>query len=144
MKTDWQNVHSKVQEKRKKVTFNTMQIIAFGFLGADCVSGRTVRIGFGRVCDRAGHCISGCTVYLVWKGSTAGADPDRRTGCHRMYEGGISGNSQEDHHEEQGYDPADIQSGDVERNGTVYYPDSEGNSSCRGHRSGVICVSFCS
>lgn len=33
MKTDWQNVHSKVQEKRKKVTFNTMQIIAFGFLG---------------------------------------------------------------------------------------------------------------
>ena len=32
----------------------------------------------------------------------------------------------------------------LERNGTVYYPDSEGNSSCRGHRSGVICVSFCS
>ena len=30
-----------------------------------------------------------------------------------MYDGGISGNSQEDHHEEQGYDPADIQSGDV-------------------------------
>ena len=33
MKTDWQNVHSKIQEKRKKVTFSTMQIIAFGFLG---------------------------------------------------------------------------------------------------------------
>ena len=33
MKTDWHNLHSKVQEKRKKVTFNTMQIIAFGFLG---------------------------------------------------------------------------------------------------------------
>jgi trk system potassium uptake protein TrkH len=33
MKTDWQTVHSKIQEKRKKVTFSTMQIIAFGFLG---------------------------------------------------------------------------------------------------------------
>ena len=33
MKTDWHNLHSKIQEKRKKVTFNTMQIIAVGFLG---------------------------------------------------------------------------------------------------------------
>ena len=160
MKTDWQNVYSKIQEKRKKVTFSTMQIIAFGFLGVILIGSillflpisnqepiaylDALFVSVSAVCVTAGHCISGCTVYLVWKGSTAGADPDRRTGCHRMYDGGISGNSQEDHHEEQGYDPADIQSGDVERNGTVYYPDSEGNSSCRGHRSGVICVSFCS
>ena len=33
MKTDWHNLYNKIQEKRKKVTFSTMQIIAFGFLG---------------------------------------------------------------------------------------------------------------
>ena len=157
MKTDWQNVHSKVQEKRKKVTFNTMQIIAFGFLGviflgsillylpisnqepiayldalfvsvsAVCVTGLVTVFPaaqftlFGKVVllgliQIGGLGVIACTmaVFLAIRKK-------------------ITMN-----------DPADIQSGDVERNGTVYYPDSEGNSSCRGHRSGVICVSFCS
>ena len=158
MKTDWQNVHSKVQEKRKKVTFNTMQIIAFGFLGVIFLGSILLYLPISNqepiayldalFVSVSAVCVTGLVTVFPAAQFTlfgkAGADPDRRTGCHRMYDGGISGNSQEDHHEEQGYDPADIQSGDVERNGTVYYPDSEGNSSCRGHRSGVICVSFCS
>ena len=84
MKTDWHNLHSKIQEKRKKVTFSTMQIIAFGFLGVIflgsillylpisnqepiAVSGCAVRIRFCSVCDRPGDGSSGSTVYSVWK-----------------------------------------------------------------------------
>ena len=89
MKTDWQNVHSKVQEKRKKVTFNTMQIIAFGFLGVIFLGSillylpisnqepiaylDALFVSVSAVCVTGlVTCISGCTVYLVWKGSTAG------------------------------------------------------------------------
>ena len=140
MKTDWQNVHSKVQEKRKKVTFNTMQIIAFGFLGviflgsillylpisnqepiayldalfvsvsAVCVTGLVTVFPaaqftlFGKVVLLGLIQIGGLVVIARTMAYWQFARRSRRV---------------------QG-DPADIQSGDVERNGTVYYPDSEG------------------
>ena len=142
MKTDWQNVHSKVQEKRKKVTFSTMQIIAFGFLGVIFLGSILLYLPISNqepiayldalFVSVSAVCVTGLVTVVpavqftvFGKISTTFADPDRRAGRDRMYHGSISGNPQKDYDEKQSHDPADIQSGDVERASTVYYPDSE-------------------
>ena len=125
MKTDWHNLYNKIQEKRKKVTFSTMQIIAFGFLGVIFLGSillylpisnqepiaylDALFVSVSAVCVTGLVTVSsGSTVYSIWQDHTTFADPDRRAGRDRMYHGSISGNPQKDYDEKQSHDPADV------------------------------------